>query len=257
MRIAPEGWIVIVPFVAALALLAGGAYWLIGLFSLPLLIVAALLIFWAFWFFRDPVRTTPQTVGLIFSPADGKVIKVDRAPLPPEVAQEYRRHAGLPPSGPGSDQPVILPRIVIFLNLLNVHVNRVPTSGKVLSLLYRPGMFLNAGVDKASTDNERSSAIMRDSSNRLIVFIQISGLIARRIVNHLREGQSVVAGERFGLIRFGSRAEVFLPEGSEMLVRVGEHVVAGQSQMARLPAAPAGVVTAATARTTVQAGANG
>jgi phosphatidylserine decarboxylase len=256
VRIAPEGWIVIVPFVLFVALLAGGAFWLLGLFSLPLLVAAGLLMFWALWFFRDPVRTTPQTLGMIFSPADGKVIKVDFAPLPPEVAAEYRRHAGLATNGAEGEQPVVLPRIVIFLNLLNVHVNRVPTSGKVLSLLYRPGMFLNAGVDKASTDNERSSAIMRDSSNRLIVFIQISGLIARRIVNHLREGQSVVAGERFGLIRFGSRAEVFLPEGSEMLVRVGDHVVAGQSQMARLPATPAGVSVVSPARQSVSAGAS-
>lgn len=189
---------------------------------------------WGVWFFRDPERRVPgggaaaSGVDEFISPADGRVIKIDRATLPAEIGAE---HAG-----------EVFQRVAIFLNLFDVHVNRVPATGRVLRVAYVPGRFFNASMDKASEHNERSAALMIDDRGRRIGFVQIAGLVAWRIVNHLREGQRVTIGERFGLIRFGSRAEVYFPEGVEVAVKVGDRVRAGESVLARAPVAPVGAV---------------
>jgi phosphatidylserine decarboxylase len=240
MRIAPEGWVVIIPFcliVLALPVVAGVVLALLGMSGLmaavagPLGFVSLLLIVWCFWFFRDPERVVPAGENLLISPADGKVIIVDQAPMPKELQ-----------GGEVSGQPV--PRIAIFLNVFNVHVNRVPASGTIEKVVYTPGQFLTASLDKASTDNERSTVLMRDTAGRRIGFAQIAGLVARRIVNHLKPGQQVTIGERFGLIRFGSRAELFLPPGTAISVKVGEKVIAGETVLAVLPTSAAGATVA-------------
>jgi len=220
VRIAPEGWPVIL-IVVALCVLAGAvAAWLHPVAGGAMGLVGVLMIAWSLWFFRDPIRTAPKGVDLVISPADGKVIKIDRAALPEEVRQ---------------GDSVARPRVSIFLNLFDVHVNRVPVAGVIKQLSYVPGKFFNASLDKASIYNERSAAVMVDDQGREVAFVQIAGLVARRIVNHLKPGQRVEAGERFGLIRFGSRAEVYLPEGSLIDVKVGQRVVAGTSVLGRLP----------------------
>lgn len=213
------------------------APWLVVCLGLPLalwawnvwalvagLAVGVPLALWGLWFFRDPVRTPPAGAGLVVSPADGRVIKVDRARVPKEIAHAW-------PLSP--DEPV--ERIAIFLNLFNVHVNRVPIAGTIRAVAYVPGAFVNASLDKASESNERSAAVVGHADGRALVFVQIAGLVARRIVNHLREGQQVQTGERFGLIRFGSRAEIYLPPGATASVSVGDFVRAGESVIARWP----------------------
>lgn len=209
---------------AMLALASAAAWWLSSLAGMVAVAASVLLWAWGLWFFRDPDRTPPRGEHLAISPADGRVIKVDTAPLPAEL-----RDAAAAASVQGD-----LPRVSIFLNLFNVHVNRTPAAGRIVKTAYVPGKFFNASLDKASVHNERSGALLVDVQGRVIGFVQIAGLVARRIVNHLREGQQVVAGERFGLIRFGSRAEVYLPRGSTISVRVGEFVVAGESVLGHL-----------------------
>lgn len=221
MRIAREGWPVI-GVVALIVLVAPAA---VGIFfpiiGFPLAAAGLLVVAWAFWFFRDPEVLTPAGDDLVISPADGKVIKVDTYELPPEL-----RVAGTP-AGP-------LQRVVIFLNIFNVHVNRVPITGRIDKVEYKPGQFLTASLDKASDLNERSSVLMTDKHGRKLAFVQVAGLVARRIVNHLREGQEVSAGERFGLIRFGSRAEIFFPQGTQIRVKVGDTMTGGQTVLGEL-----------------------
>ena len=213
---------------AALALVTAGALWLSPVAGGAAAAVSAMLLAWGLWFFRDPVRTPPVGERLVISPADGRVIKVDAATLPAELREAA---AALGATGE-------LQRVSIFLNLFNVHVNRTPAAGRIAKIAYVPGKFFNASLDKASVHNERSGAVLVDPAGRVFGFVQIAGLVARRIVNHLREGQVVRAGERFGLIRFGSRAEVYLPRGSEVRVSVGDFVVAGESVLAEV--APVG-----------------
>lgn len=229
MRIAPEGLPVIACVVAVCALSVTGAWLLWSFLGLALLAPALLVILWAFWFFRDPERTPPPGEDLVISPADGVVIGVDEAPVPPEV----RTSSGL---GDSRTQ-----RITIFLNIFNVHVNRVPVTGFIEHVAYRPGKFLTASLDKAGEENERSVAVIRDDRGRVLVMAQIAGMIARRIVNHLKQGQSVRVGERFGLIRFGSRAEIWLPVGSTVQVHQGQKMTAGETILARMPLAAASV----------------
>ncbi len=209
---------------AVLALASAVAWWLSFLAGMVAVAASVLLWAWGLWFFRDPDRSPPRGEHLAISPADGRVIKVDTAPLPAEL------RAAAAALGVRGD----LPRVSIFLNLFNVHVNRTPAAGRIVKTAHVPGKFFNASLDKASIHNERSGALLADGHGRLIGFVQIAGLVARRIVNHLREGQEVAAGERFGLIRFGSRAEVYLPRGSTISVRVGEFVVAGESVLGHL-----------------------
>ncbi|MGQ0628733.1 MAG: phosphatidylserine decarboxylase family protein [Phycisphaerales bacterium] len=223
MKIAPAAWPVLTPILICSALATGLFYLVTPALGLICLVLCATFSFWAVWFFRDPDRVPPVGPGLIISPADGRVIKIDQSPLPPEV------HSGEPP----------MERIAIFLNLFNVHVNRVPCSGAITRTSYVPGKFLNASFDKASEHNERSAAVMQSDEGALVGFVQIAGLVARRIVNTLRPGQRVERGDRFGLIRFGSRAEVYLPPGTRWEVKVGDHVVAGTTVLARVGPASA------------------
>lgn len=221
MRIAPEGWPVIAVVAAVTILPVAGAalvWWpAAAVLALPALAVLG----WAVWFFRDPERTTPAGDDLVISPADGVVIRVDEAELPPEL-----RGLGAPEGR--------LARITVFLNIFNVHVNRVPVTGRIVKVAYTPGKFLTASLDKAGEENERSAVLMRDARGRWLAFAQIAGMIAKRIVNHLREGQEVRAGERFGLIRFGSRAELWLPPGSVVRVAKGQKIVAGETVLAEM-----------------------
>jgi phosphatidylserine decarboxylase len=161
------------------------------------------------------VRVTPVREGIVVAPADGRISMVTQVLPPAEL--------GL------GDRP--LPRISIFMSVFNCHVNRSPVAGRIDRIAYRPGTFINAELDKASEDNERNSLVISTPNGRIGV-IQIAGLIARRIVSFVREGQSISAGERFGLIRFGSRLDVYLPEGTQALVAAGQTAVAGETILA-------------------------
>ncbi|WP_169545317.1 phosphatidylserine decarboxylase [Sneathiella aquimaris] len=182
--------------------------------------IGVILTLWCVYFFRDPDRHVPTREGLIVSPADGVVQLIERA-VPPEEL------------GMGSD-PLL--RISVFLNVFNVHVNRIPLGGTIVKQVYRPGKFLNAALDKASEENERHAVHLKTEDGKDIVFVQIAGLVARRILCHLVDGQEVKTGERFGLIRFGSRTDIFLPEGVEPLVGVGQNMVGGETVIADLKA---------------------
>jgi phosphatidylserine decarboxylase len=204
-----------IPFVIGFAVVAALLWWLTAWLGVPAAIVAL----WCIWFFRDPDRVTPGLPGMVYSGADGRVVSVTHAPPPAELGM--------------GDTP--LPRVSVFLNIFDVHVNRVPVSGVVTGLHYHPGKFINAAFDKASIHNERQSVRLTTENGQDVVVVQIAGLIARRIICTLRLGQVVKAGERFGLIRFGSRTDHYLPEGSTILVSVGEYAVGGVTEIARLP----------------------
>jgi phosphatidylserine decarboxylase len=177
---------------------------------------------WVVAFFRDPERKTPEGPGLVISPADGRLLPIVEAVPPPEL--------GL------GDKP--LTRLAIFMSVFNVHVNRAPCGGTVTGLAYRPGKFFNASFDKASVHNERMSIRIRldDTPNIELGVIQIAGLVARRIVCDLHQGQKVCRGVRFGIIRFGSRLEVYLPAGARVRVKDGQTVKAGETVLADFPA---------------------
>ncbi len=174
---------------------------------------------WCYYFFRDPERITPQRSGLIVSPADGIVSLIEQAIPPAEL--------GMPETG--------LTRISVFMSVFNCHVNRTPISGEITAVAYRPGKFFNASLDKASADNERNSLCIRMADGRDLAVVQIAGLVARRIVCFVKPGDRMQTGDRFGLIRFGSRLDVYLPAGVEPLVRIGQTMVAGETVLANLP----------------------
>jgi len=202
-----EGW----PFIAVFAVVANLLAWIWS----PLGWIGGILTVWCIYFFRDPVRTVPVGEGLVISPADGRVSMIVEAVPPPEL--------GL------SDEPMT--RISIFMNVFNCHVNRVPVSGTIETIAYRPGLFLNAELDKAIEDNERNAIIVNTGRERFGV-VQIAGLIARRIVGFVEEGDRLSVGERFGLIRFGSRVDVYLPDDYHPLVGVGQTTIAGETVIA-------------------------
>lgn len=179
----------------------------------PLGWLGVILTAWCVYFFRDPDRLTPARDGLLISPADGVVSLITEAAPPPEL-------------GLGE---MARPRISIFMNVFNCHVNRSPVSGTVTRTAYRPGLFLNADLDKASDDNERHSLVIDTASGKSYVVVQIAGLVARRIVNEAKDGDALQAGERFGLIRFGSRVDVYLEPGEAPLVSVGQTMIAGET----------------------------
>jgi phosphatidylserine decarboxylase len=206
------GW----PFIGVFA----GASVILSWYAEPLGWVGAILTLWCIYFFRDPDRVTPTRQGLVLSPADGVVQLVDEASPPPELDLG---------SAPRT-------RIAVFMNIFNVHVNRIPCDGKITALSYRPGRFFNASLDKASEFNERQSIRLTLDEGPDIAFVQIAGLIARRIICELSEGQTVRAGGRFGLIRFGSRVDIYLPDGVSPLVSVGQQAVAGETVIADLRA---------------------
>jgi phosphatidylserine decarboxylase len=168
------------------------------------------------YFFRDPERVAPVRPGAVLAPADGRVVKVDLAVPPVEL--------GLGPAP--------RPRVAIFLSVLNVHVNRVPVAGRITKIAYRPGAFVNAALDKASEDNERNAIAIRTESGQEFGVVQIAGLIARRILCEVAVGDAVATGQRFGIIRFGSRTDLYLPEGVVPLVAVGQTMIGGESVIA-------------------------
>jgi phosphatidylserine decarboxylase len=184
----------------------------------PLSVPGLLLTLGVYLFFRDPERVPPLDPQAVVSPADGIVCLLMQTPIPAAL-------------GAGGT-PVW--RVSVFMSVLNVHVNRMPAAGTVTQARYIPGKFLNASLDKASEDNERHLYLMRTEAGQTLAFVQIAGLIARRIVCFVREGQTLTRGERFGLIRFGSRVDVYLPPGVEPAVRVGQIMVAGETAIARL-----------------------
>ena len=189
----------------------------------PLAWLGVILTLWCAYFFRDPERVTPIGDGLVISPADGRISSIEDVVPPPEL--------DLP------REPVT--RISVFMNVFDVHVNRSPLDGVIRRIVYVPGAFINAELDKASEDNERQAVTLELAGGQRIGVVQIAGLIARRIVKFVNEGERLLAGPRFGLIRFGSRVDVYLPHGTKALVCVGQRAVAGETVLADLAASEA------------------
>jgi phosphatidylserine decarboxylase len=190
-----------------LLLLWGGVGWLLAFATA-----------YVAYFFRDPDRVTPLRDGLVIAPADGKISLIERLRPPAEL-------------GLGEEERV---RISIFLSVFDVHINRAPVPGQIVRSIYVPGLFLNAALDKASEDNERRALVIDMSGGQEIAVVQIAGLIARRIVSFKGEGETVGVGERIGLIRFGSRVDLYLPPGTGPLVAVGQRAVGGETVLADL-----------------------
>ncbi len=210
-RIHHEGKIFIFAFLVVTVLL----FW-VGAAALGC--IGVVLTAWCTYFFRDPVRYPPQRAGLILATGDGVVQKIEKVAPPAELELEDEE----------------LTRISIFLNVFNVHVQRVPIDGKITTVHYRPGAFFNADMDKASEENERQSVVLETEDGKQVVFVQIAGLVARRIKCYLGRGQEVKAGERYGIIRFGSRCDIYLPKGVNPLVSVGQITVGGETVVADL-----------------------
>ena len=187
----------------------------------------AFLTFGVLAFFRDPERVVPQGEDLVVSPADGLVSLISQVPPPLELqGPDGGGHAGL------GTEPVT--RISIFMSVFDVHINRAPLGGTVRRVVYIPGKFLNADLDKASDENERQHILIERADGRPIGFTQIAGLVARRIVPFIKPGDIVAAGQRIGLIRFGSRVDVYLPQGTDSKVLLGQTVIAGETILAEL-----------------------
>ncbi len=178
--------------------------------------IGVILTLWCAYFFRDPERTTPVRAGLVIAPADGRVSDIREMTPPPELDLD--------------DTPRI--RVSIFMNVFDVHVNRAPVDGRIAGLTYIPGKFLNAELDKASTDNERQAFTLEMEDGTRIGVVQIAGLVARRIVRFVERDDRLLAGQRFGLIRFGSRLDVWLPPGVQPSVLVGQRTYAGETVVA-------------------------
>ena len=205
-----EGWKFVGIFAAISALLA--------MLWAPLGFIGLLLTVWCYFFFRDPERVTPDIEDVVVSPADGTVSMITKINGPEELGLQGQEFT----------------RVSIFMSVFNVHVNRAPAEGKITKTTYVPGKFFNATLDKASKDNERQLLAMKTKSGKEIAFVQIAGLVARRILCEAVEGQDYRAGERFGLIRFGSRLDVYLPEGIEPQVCVGQTMIAAETIIANL-----------------------
>lgn len=202
-----------IPFVLPPAVFTLSAAALGYLFSA---IVLGLITFFVVWFFRNPERKAPQDKRLIVSPADGRVIRID----------DDTTHEMLPSR---------LKRVCIFMNVFNVHVNRAPCKGRIDEVRYYPGKFFSANLDKAAEDNERNAVLIRRDDGKMILTIQIAGLIARRIVCWVSQGMNIEKGARFGLIRFGSRLDVYMPKEAMLRVKLGDKVRAGESPIGELP----------------------
>ena len=184
----------------------------------PLGWLFAIVTLYVAYFFRDPDRVTPLREGLIVAPADGTISMIEKVKLPAEL-------------GLAGEERL---RVSIFLSVLNVHIQRAPVAGRITRSLYVPGAFINAAADKASEDNERRTIVIETPSGVQVVVMQIAGLIARRIVTFAAEGESVGVGQRFGLIRFGSRVDIYLPPGAHALVNVGQTAIGGETIIADL-----------------------
>jgi phosphatidylserine decarboxylase len=206
-----EGWRFVAIFAAATLFL----YWLdLGVLSAIGVVATA----WCAYFFRDPERVTPLGDGLIVSPADGRISAIETITPPPELDL---------PREPWT-------RISVFMNVFDVHVNRSPIDARIAKLAYVPGVFLNAELDKASEDNERQALTLERDGGARIGVVQIAGLVARRIVAFVGEGDRLMAGQRFGLIRFGSRVDVYVPANVSVLASVGQRAIAGETVLADL-----------------------
>ncbi|MCP2247898.1 phosphatidylserine decarboxylase [Lentzea aerocolonigenes] len=205
------------PFVAGAAI----ATLLVRLRFKRLGVVLALVTAWVAWFFREPKRVTPTRPNIATAPADGTVSHVVDAVPPAEL-------------GLGS-QPMT--RISVFLSVFDVHVQRVPADGEIVQVSYHPGKFLSADLDKASEENERNTVWLRTVNGHDLVVVQIAGLVARRIVCEVSEGEKVAAGQTYGLIRFGSRVDLYVPRGSRVLVEAGQRTIGGETVLAELPEA--------------------
>lgn len=182
-------------------------------------LLGGILTAWCAWFFREPKRHTPSRPNVAVAPADGAVAHVESAAPPPEL--------GL------GDTPMT--RISVFLTIFDVHVQRNPIAGEVTSVSYRPGAFLSADLDKASEQNERNSVLIRSTHGHDVAVVQIAGLVARRIVCSLRDGDQILAGHTYGLIRFGSRVDLYVPTSSRVLVEAGQRTIGGETVIAELP----------------------
>ena len=202
-------------FIAIFAAITVVMFWFLpGFFGW----IGVILTLWCAYFFRDPDRVTPISPGLVISPADGIVSAIERVAVPPELDL-------------GDNERL---RISVFMNVFDVHVNRSPVNGRIVKINYVPGKFINAELDKASLDNERQAFSVEMEDGVRIGFVQIAGLVARRIVSFVREGDQLLAGQRFGLIRFGSRVDVYLPDGVGALVCTGQKAIAGETVLADL-----------------------
>jgi phosphatidylserine decarboxylase len=199
------------PFIAAFAV----GTLVLGWLWAPLFWIGLILTGWCVLFFRDPPRVSPQDPDLVLSPADGVVSFVGLAPPPPELQLEGERV-----------------RISVFMSVFNCHVNRMPVGGRIARIAYKPGKFLNADLDKASEDNERNGLVIETPSGTVGV-VQIAGLVARRILCWTAEGEHLAPGQRFGMIRFGSRLDVYLPAGTSPVVAEGQTMVGGETVIAR------------------------
>ena len=208
--IAREGW----PFIAIFGLVSLILYFLYA----PLGWIGLVLTLWCVYFFRNPDRVTPEREGLIISPADGIVQMIAEVSPPEELDM--------------GSEPVV--RVSVFMNVFDCHVNRIPCDGRIGKLVYVPGHFLNASLDKASEENERQMVRIDLESGAFVGAVQIAGLVARRIVCYLEEDQIVLAGERFGLIRFGSRVDIYLPHGAVSHALIGQKCVSGETVLADL-----------------------
>ena len=206
----PAGW----PFIFLFILVSAAISYFWTLFVLP----GALLSLWCVYFFRNPKRTTPITDYLVVSPADGRILSTDVSPVPEDLDL---------PSGEWR-------RISIFMNVFDVHVNRSPVAGKVVATTYHKGTFLNASLDKASEQNERQNMVVEMASGQKIGVVQIAGLVARRILLEAAVGDHLNVGQQYGIIRFGSRVDVWLPATTPVNVLVGQTAIAGESILADL-----------------------
>lgn len=216
----PAGW----PFICIFAVVTV----IFMMIAQSLGFIGIVLTAWCIFFFRDPVRATPEREGLIISPADGIVSKITTCPLPAELEENDDK-----------DDPLFqakeVTRISVFLNVFDVHVNRVPIDGTVTQSIYHPGKFLSANLDKASEDNERHTICMKIKNHKSsIVFVQIAGLVARRILCDAKNNQEFKAGERYGIIRFGSRMDIYLPPKVNPMVSVGQKMLGGETVLADL-----------------------
>ncbi len=206
----PQGY----PFIGGFALASLILFWL----WTPLGWLATVATLWCAYFFRDPARVTPAREGIVVAPADGRISRITNAAPPQEL------NLGARP----------LPRISIFMSVFDCHINRSPLAGRIERIIYRAGAFVSADLDKASESNERNAFVIVTSSGTRIAVIQIAGLVARRIVPFVREGEPIGAGQRIGMIRFGSRVDVYLPEGARPLVAEGQTAIAGETVFADL-----------------------
>lgn len=194
---------------------------LLALMSSFLGTIGLVLTIWCVFFFRDPERYTPQGNNLVISPADGIVNAIETSATPPSELD--------------LSKGVKWTKISVFLNVFNVHVNRAPMAGKITKLVYKPGKFLSANMSDASLENERQTAVLQTESGQEIIFAQVAGLVARRIICDLKEGQKVIAGERYGIIRFGSRADIYLPtKTANLKIMVGQTMIGGETVIAEL-----------------------